>query len=322
MTRHAGAIGFAALTLAAVACGRMMPSGAPENGPTPTRQDRYVMGTMAQVEVYAGEARGIEEAFRVLKQHEDELHIGRRGETPLRNQAREMAERFRAKTSGTLDARMAHLVRLWGWHGDAPRIPTERELAEALPRARPSPFEGTDGWDFGAIGKGLAAAAAARALGASGATSALVNLGGNIQTLGAPPGGDSWSIAVRHPRDPEGVLGVIGLPGGWAAATSGDYERFLVARSGRRLHHILDPVTGRPAERGAQGGRIVAVTVIAPDAGTADAWSTAAFVLGPVEGFEAVEREPDLEAVFTVEEPGGRLRTWATRNLAWEPAER
>jgi thiamine biosynthesis lipoprotein len=59
-----------------------------------------------------------------------------------------------------------------------------------------------------------------------------------------------------------------------SVSTSGDYERFAIV-SGKRIHHLLDPHTGRPAEH------TIAVTVIAKDATLADAASTAVFIAGP-----------------------------------------
>jgi len=59
-----------------------------------------------------------------------------------------------------------------------------------------------------------------------------------------------------------------------------------------RYHHILDPATGQPARRSRS------VTVMAKDAFTADAWSTALFVIGVEKGMPMVEKMPGIEAVF------------------------
>jgi thiamine biosynthesis lipoprotein len=50
-------------------------------------------------------------------------------------------------------------------------------------------------------------------------------------------------------------------------------------------HHILDPRTGTSPRQA------VSVTVVAAGAMLADALATAAFVLGPEEGIELLERE-------------------------------
>jgi thiamine biosynthesis lipoprotein len=78
-------------------------------------------------------------------------------------------------------------------------------------------------------------------------------------------------------------------------STSGDYERFFEV-DGVRYHHILDLRTGLPA-RGCRS-----VTVLAPDGMTADALSTAAFVLGPRDGLRLLRKFPGAQGVVVDEE--------------------
>lgn len=273
------------------------------------------MGTMGQIAVYgAGLAdsavlEAIDQAFAELHRYESELAIGAAETHPLREIAIEEAELFRDATRGAFDARIAVLTRAWRFESPEPRIPSDLEIDSAL-RAT------SRGWDFGGIGKGMAADAAAERLRAGGVTSAIVNLGGNIRSIGAPPHRDAWQIGIRHPRDPEGTLGTISLPPGAAAATSGDYERFVTAPDGTRLHHILDPMTGRPAHRGT-GGHVVSVTIVAPTGTSADAWSTGAFVLGWPEGFDAVERDDSIDGVFVIETDTGALITRVTSGMRY-----
>src|SRR5262249_39973612 len=67
-----------------------------------------------------------------------------------------------------------------------------------------------------------------------------------------------------------------------AVCTSGDYERRSASADGG--HHILDPRTGQSANA------VASATVIAPTAMLADALATAAFVLGPEDGIQLLER--------------------------------
>jgi len=86
-----------------------------------------------------------------------------------------------------------------------------------------------------------------------------IDAGGDVVLRGGP-----WRVGIRHPLQPRRVAAVIEVSDG-AVATSGAYERGS---------HILDPHTGRPAEG------TLAVTVVGPDLGTADAYATAAFAMG------------------------------------------
>lgn len=104
--------------------------------------------------------------------------------------------------------------------------------------------------DFGAVGKGYALDAAARALRARGIRKALLNFGGQVYALGA------WTVETQ--------AGPVPLEDA-SASSSGDSEQ---------PGHIVDPATGRPLHR-------PTVTVTAASAAEADAWSTALYVAGP-----------------------------------------
>ncbi|MCL0082636.1 FAD:protein FMN transferase, partial [Dehalococcoidia bacterium] len=103
---------------------------------------------------------------------------------------------------------------------------------------------------------------------------ALVDIGGDIRGFG-PKG---WRIAVQHPRHGYEWLEVIDLKNS-AVATSGDYRRFFLLGE-RRVHHILDPKTGQPADA------VMSVTIVAGNSLDADALTTLVFVLGPEKGKE------------------------------------
>jgi thiamine biosynthesis lipoprotein len=85
-------------------------------------------------------------------------------------------------------------------------------------------------------------------------------------------------------------LAVVDMSNG-AIVTSGDYENYRI-HEGRRYHHILDPRTGKPAQ-GCQS-----VTIISTRAETADALATAAFVLGPGEGWDLILQQANTEAMM------------------------
>jgi len=152
--------------------------------------------------------------------------------------------------------------------------------------------------DLGGIAKGWGVDRAADLL-AERVGPCLVNVGGDLAVRGSKPGGVPWNVGVQDPRDPSRLFVTLRLRGARAVATSGDYQRYVEV-DGIRHHHLLDPRTGWP------GRRCSSATVVAPSCALADAWATAAFILGPDAGIAALERHPDLEGVLvTIDEAGG-----------------
>ncbi len=151
--------------------------------------------------------------------------------------------------------------------------------------------------DLGAIAKGEAVDRLLNLLAEHGITDALVNAGGDLRVLGHRRG-RPWRIGIQAPRADE-ILAVVTLEHGEAAFTSGDYERY-VDDAGRRLHHIIDPRTGRPADE------TRAITVVAHGGVLADAAATALFVAG--DDWERVAEALGIEAVLRVD-ANGRVET-------------
>ena len=83
-----------------------------------------------------------------------------------------------------------------------------------------------------------------------------------------------------------------------ALATSGDYRNFVEV-DGQRYSHTIDPRTGRPIDHA-----LAAVTVVADDCMTADAWATALMVLGTEEGYVLAETR-GIKALFLTREGDG-----------------
>jgi thiamine biosynthesis lipoprotein len=123
--------------------------------------------------------------------------------------------------------------------------------------------------DLGGIGKGFSAGRALDAMRTvwRGLPGAIVDLGGDIAAAGLPPEGGPWLVAVENPWRSEQSLGTIALTAG-GVATSGPARRRF-GPDGTH-HHLIDPDTGESSQLGP-----LAVTVVAPDPGTADAHATA-----------------------------------------------
>ncbi len=205
-------------------------------------------------------------------------------------------------TAGAFDISIGPLSRLWGLDNKQYRKPSSEEIAAKLPlvgysmiltQSKPPAVRlARPGMsiDLGAIAKGYAVDKAINILKRRGISSALVNAGGDIRTIGTRPDGNLWNIGIQHPRKPKQILASLRVDN-QAVVTSGDYEQFFMYQ-GVRYHHILDPATGRPA-RGCQ-----AVTVVAQSTAAADALATGVFVLGPEKGMKLIEGLPDTEALI------------------------
>jgi FAD:protein FMN transferase len=157
-----------------------------------------------------------------------------------------------------------------------------------------------------AIAKGyIVTRAAALARAVDGVSGVLLNVGGDVQHFGE----HSAAVGIADPFAPAEnapPIAVVRLRNS-AIATSGGYRRGFIA-NGRRVSHIVDPRTGRPAER------IASASVLAPDCATADALSTAFSVLAP---YESVALADCLENVgCLLVERDGTITTNANWNAS------
>jgi thiamine biosynthesis lipoprotein len=211
-------------------------------------------------------------------------------------------------TAGAFDPATGAMTKAWGFYRREGRVPPSAERAAAMhasgmrhvvldPAARTVKFRrpGLE-LNFGGIGKGHALDLAAVLLRKEwGIRSALLHGGGSsIYAIGHPPGQPAgWVIDLKHPGDETRTLGSVRL-NDEALGTSAATFQFFEHR-GKKLGHVLDPRVGWPAEGTA------AATVVAPTAAEADAWSTAAFVLGIDGSGPLFLARPRLGAVLLAE---------------------
>jgi len=187
-----------------------------------------------------------------------------------------------SNTHHSFDITIYPIVRAWGFTTGEHRVPDERELAALIDTVNSDLIDinGTtvtlmDGMalDLGAVAKGYTSQKVATLFMARGIKSAVLSLGGNVQTLGAKPDGSPWNIAIQDPLNTEGYVGAVKVVDK-AVITSGVYQRFFV-EDGVEYHHLIDPSSGKPANND-----LLSVTIIADEGTLADALSTAAFIMG------------------------------------------
>ena len=211
-------------------------------------------------------------------------------------------------TGGAFDPTLGRLIALWGIGTDHANVPDTKEIASmagkknyenvVLDANAHTIYFKTDNFslDLGAIAKGYVADEMKRLLVEDyGITSALLNLGGNVITIGTKTDGSDWTLGIADPKNPEDTQNpaVLLKISGQTLVTSGNYQRYYDAPNGTRYHHILDGSTGYPAQSGT-----VSTTIITDCSMDADALSTAVYVLGPQKGAALIETLENTEAVF------------------------
>ena len=286
------------------------------------RTEVGLLGTACTITIYKGYSEAaLDESFARIARIEDEMTVNREesevirvnraaGKAPVQVSPDTLSVISRGLEicrvgDGAFDITVGPLVKLWGIGTSSARVPSQKEIRAALARMgwrdvqvlpdSSSVFLRRPGMalDLGAIAKGYAADEVARILREHGVKAALVNLGGNVLTIGAKPDGTPWKIGVQNPEEPRGThIGIIDV-GETAVVTSGSYERYFEA-GGRRYHHILDTTTGAPVDNG-----LTAVMIVARDSTTADGYSTLVFALGLQKGRALVESSAGaIEALF------------------------
>jgi len=292
------------------------------------RQQFFAFGTLVDVSLYGvtqseGEqaVRAVEDMFR---QDHHLWHAWEPGPLQQLNQAIAAGEPSRAPDSiidllkkaqaletssrGLFNPAIGGLLKAWKFQQDEPGADgaPDREAMQAVAAQHPSTLQLTLAGnrvtssnpavqlDFGGFAKGYAIGQAIALINARGIDNAVVNAGGDLCVSGRH-GRRPWRIGIRDPRG-DGVLASIELAGRDCVFTSGDYERYY-EQDGQRVHHILDPRTGRPA----QGTR--SVTVIDNDPTLADAAATALFIAGPG-GWHDIARSMGIRCVLLIDAQG------------------
>lgn len=212
-------------------------------------------------------------------------------------------------SGGAFDPTVGPFLELWGWGTGETRVPEAWEISAAKPLIGYElieidvqnstiflPLPGMQ-IDLGGIAKGFIVDRGQALAQKLTSRASYINAGGDINISGTKPSGEDWRIAVQDPRDPQEWIAVIPIREG-SIATSGDYQRFF-EEAGRVYHHLLDPQTGMPA------CGVRSVTVVAPDALTADALATAVFVLGREEGLRLLEKLDGIEGMLV--DPDGSV---------------
>ncbi len=146
--------------------------------------------------------------------------------------------------------------------------------------------------DVGAVAKGYAVEMIASSLEKKGITGYVINVGGNVRTIGTKTGGEKWIVGIENPLETDGspYSALLALADE-SLVTSGSYQRYYEV-AGQKYHHIIDPDTLMPAEG------YMSVSVVCKSSADADALTTALFCMTYEQGNEFVESLPNTEAMW------------------------
>ena len=284
-----------------------------ESSPEPVQGTFFAMDTMMDFTIY-GESGLIDQSESLIDSLESlvsvtdansELYaINQTGSGTLTGKASSLMEQaleICRRTDGALDLSIYPIVRAWGFTTGSYQVPDEAEIQALLPLVdyRKIQYDAADGdvtlpegmeIDLGSVAKGYAGQLAAQMLREHGVQSALLNLGGNVQTVGAKPDGSPWQIGIKDPQGEDAMM-VLSVED-QAVVTSGGYERYF-EQDGQTYWHIMDPSTGHPADSG-----LISVTIVGDEGVVCDGLSTALFVMGLEKAADLWAQSDDFEAVF------------------------
>lgn len=283
----------------------------------------FMMDTVINLKIYDGEnPKAMDEGIEKLKEIENIMsaHIEDSDISKINQNAGikpievdkslyeviEKAIEIAELSNGAYEPTIGPLVDLWNIKegvSERTSLPLEKEIENAKSLVDYKKIKLLDGnkvyleekgmkLDLGGIVKGYAADTVRDIFLENGIKSAIIDLGGNVYTIGNKSDGNDWSIGIQDPINIGGsYMGVLKLKDK-TIVTSGDYERYFEFE-GERYHHIIDTKTGYPSKSDLAG-----VSIISDNSMEADALSTAVFVLGKEKGEELLNKIENTDGIY------------------------
>ena len=249
----------------------------------------YGEGSQVSVEQAADEIQRLEQIFSTNLPDSTIAQLNSKKTASLPDEAvtvLQTALQLHMDTDGAFNIALYPVVIAWGFTTENYRIPAPEELAALLRHTdigtlsldtQAKTAQLTDSAaeiDLGGIVKGYTSDRVMQLLAQQGIQSAVISLGGNVQTLGVKPDGSLWRVGIQDPDNPDDCICLVQVADK-AVITSGPYQRYFIGDDGVRYHHIINPQTGAPAESG-----LASVTIVSDSGILADGLSTSLFVMG------------------------------------------
>ena len=215
-----------------------------------------------------------------------------------------------SKTNGLFDITVYELMRLWGF-GPNPKhgMPKNDEIKSVLNKTGYDKIIIKNGTliksqkdiklDLNAIGKGYGVDHVFDYVVGEGLDDVFVEIGGEVRCSGKNRKNKNWTIGIEDPlvyvNDNNDLCAILHLDGG-AVATSGNY-RNIVDLDGEVLGHTINPKSGFPIQ-----SDVLSVTVLSESCMIADAWATALMVMNYETGYEMVNNDPEIDAIWIIKD--------------------
>lgn len=311
-----------AVLLAAVISGVFCLGGCSRAVKQETRTDFY-LDTVVSITIYGNDSEQLFDGCMELADYYERLlsrtvegsdiyNINQSGGQPVtvHDETKELlaiALDYAELSGGLLDPTIGALSVLWNF-GDSNQkiVPTDEQIQEALSHVnyeniilqgnQVTLLDPKAKLDLGFIAKGYIADKIKEYLVSEHVDSAIINLGGNVLTVGQKPDGESFKIGVQQPFAENGVFAHILDIKNCSVASSGNYERYF-EKDGVLYHHILSTEDGYPVNSGLSG-----VSIITEHSVDGDALSTLCFILGYEESKKLIDSLQNVKAVYITED--------------------
>lgn len=290
--------------------------------------EAVLMGSPILLKIFEDNPSAAKTIFQLIKQQENLLTVNRAGsQLMMVNEAAGLhpvqvsqsvfdlvsqAKDASLQKDSCFNLAIGPLVKRWkiGFRGNT--VPTQSEIDLLLTLTNPADvvldesnrtiFLAKQGMeiDLGAIAKGYIADLVRDKLHAMGIQNGLINLGGNVLTIGQPLYGDipAWGVGLQKPfASHNQLIGIIEVCDK-SVVTSGVYERYF-EKDGRIYHHIFDPKTGYPLDN-----ELLSVTVISDDSIDGDIYTTILYGMGVEKSLKFLANQPQIEAIFVTRSGG------------------
>lgn len=204
-----------------------------------------------------------------------------------------------------LNIAIGPLIKAWRIGFSDAHYPGDEQIKTILPRIQPQKIQLNDekqsvflteekmALDLGSLAKGYFADKIMAYFRASGAKSALIDLGGNVLTFGKAPNHQDglWRVGIQNPFLPRGKHVLVLEVNDQSVVTSGIYERTFQWQ-GKEYHHIFDSQTGYPIQ-----SEVASITIVSKKSLDGEIWTTRLFGKQPAECIRTINQLPEIEGL-------------------------